>query len=128
MKGKIGIPLKRVAAAVLCAALFTAFAPPTMAQQPGYVSQVQDLPLMPGLTEVADAGLVFDQPSGRIVEAYAQGQVSREEVLEFYRTTLPQLGWQTLDELRFGREGETLTLDFLAARDTLIVRFSLTPG
>ena len=119
---------KRLAAAVICAVLLAGLAPPSSAQQPGYVSQVEDLPLMPGLIEVADAGLVFDQPSGRIVEAYAQGQVTREEVLDFYRKTLPQLGWQTLDELRFGREGETLTLDFLAARDTLIVRFSLTPG
>ncbi len=116
------------ACAVFAAALLGAAAPPAPAQQPGYVTQVEDLPLMPGLTEVADAGLVFDQPAGRIVEAYAQGQVTREEVLDFYRRALPPLGWKTLDTLRFGREGETLTLDFLNARDRLIVRFSLTPG
>ncbi|MDJ0608235.1 MAG: hypothetical protein QNJ67_04605 [Kiloniellales bacterium] len=118
----------RLACAVLAAVLLGAAAAPAAAQQPGYVTQVEDLPLMPGLTEVADAGLVFDQPAGRIVEAYAQGQVTREEVLDFYRSALPPLGWKTLDTLRFGREGETLTLDFLNARDRLIVRFSLTPG
>ncbi len=41
-----------------------------------YLAAVADLPLMPGLAEVPEAGLVFDQPSGRIVEAYAQGAVT----------------------------------------------------
>ncbi len=30
---------------------------------------VADLPLMPGLAEVPDSGMVFDKPAGRIVEA-----------------------------------------------------------
>ncbi len=34
-----------------------------------YLAAVADLPLMPGLAEVPGVGLVFDQPSGRIVEA-----------------------------------------------------------
>src|SRR3546814_11270477 len=32
----------------------------------GYVAGIPDLPLMPGLKELPDSGLVFDKPGGRI--------------------------------------------------------------
>lgn len=110
------------------AALFatTAAALPR-AQDGGYVTEVEDLPLMPGLSEIAGAGLVFDVPSGRIVEAYAQGSVVRKAVLAFYRKALPQLGWRAAGGNAFQREGENLKLDFLDGGDALIVRFTLTP-
>ena len=50
----------------------------------GFIAGVEDLPLMPGLSEIAEAGMVFDKPSGRIVEAFAEGPVSRQAVAEFY--------------------------------------------
>jgi hypothetical protein len=58
-----------------------------------FIAGIEDLPVMPGLAEIADAGLIFDKPSGRIVEAYAQGEVGEQAVLDFYQETLPQLGW-----------------------------------
>lgn len=111
----------------LAALLATVAAPLPRAQDGGYVTQVEDLPLMPGLSEIADAGLVFDVPSGRIVEAYAQGPVVRKAVLAFYRKALPQLGWRAAGGNAFQREGENLKLDFLDGGDALIVRFTLTP-
>ena len=63
------------------------------AEETGFIAEIDDLPLMPGLAEVEGAGVVFDKPSGRIVEAYARGAVTREAVASFYRDTLPQLGW-----------------------------------
>ena len=65
-------------------------------QRAGYIADVADLPLMDGLREVAQAGMAFDKPSGRIVEAYAHGAVMIQAVRRFYRETLPQLGWRTL--------------------------------
>ena len=53
-----------------------------------YFTGIDDLPVMPGLVELVDAGVVFDKPSGRIVEAFAAGDVSAEEVFEFYRQVL----------------------------------------
>ena len=99
----------------------------TRAQEGGFVAEVADLPLMPGLVEVADAGVVFDKPDGRIVEAYAEGAVERAAVLAFYGGTLPQLGWRQTGTGRFRREGENLALDFLDGGGPLIVRFTLTP-
>ncbi len=92
-----------------------------------YLAAVADLPLMPGLAEVPGAGLVFGQPSGRIVEAYAQGAVSRAAVRAFYLDTLPNLGWRVKAEALFQREGEELRLDISGDDGALVVRFTLQP-
>ena len=92
-----------------------------------YAVGIDDLPLMPGLTAVADAGVVFDKPSGRIVESYAEGAVARSAVAAFYAATLPQLGWRTRQSNVFVREGERLSLIFLGGDGDLIVRFTLEP-
>ncbi|MBI3453654.1 MAG: hypothetical protein HY057_12665 [Rhodospirillales bacterium] len=102
----------------------------------GFVTGVEDMPLMPGLTQLGGA-IGFDAPSGRIVEVYAEGAVTRERVLEFYAATLPQLGWQAIRPGAFRREGEMLQIEFpppdrarAASRQagSLIVRFFLSPG
>lgn len=92
-----------------------------------FMAGVADLPLMPGLAEVLDAGVVFDKPAGRIVEAYAQGAVSRAAVTAFYISTLPNLGWRAKAEALFQREGELLRLGFMGDDGALVVRFSLQP-
>lgn len=92
-----------------------------------FMAGVADLPLMPGLAEVPDAGVVFDKPAGRIVEAYAQGAVSRAAVTAFYISTLPNLGWRAKAEALFQREGELLRLGFMGDDGALVVRFSLQP-
>jgi hypothetical protein len=94
--------------------------------QTAYLSELEDVPLMPGLSEVPDAGVVFDKPSGRIVEVYAHGAVGRAQVESFYREALPQLGWKAEGGL-FLREGETLEIDYLGADGDLAVRFTLQP-
>ncbi len=102
----------------------------------GFVPGVDDLPLMPGLATIAGQGMVFDAPGGRVVEAWAQGAVSREAVLSFYASTLPQLGWTAAAPDLFRRDGETLRLEFPAAgrsvqpvaAGSLVIRFYLSPG
>ena len=47
-----------------------------------YLKAVSDLPLADGLKEQADKATVFDTPVGRIVNAYATGNVKPEAVLE----------------------------------------------
>ena len=87
------------------------------------------MPLMPGLTQRIDRNVVFDAPSGRIVEAYAEGGVARDAVRNFYARTLPQLGWRQRGDL-YVRDGETLRLEFPDARPGggTVVRFFLSPG
>lgn len=94
---------------------------------------LEDVPLMPGLVQLADQGSIFDAPSGRIAELYAAGRVAREDVRGFYARTLPQLGWQAQGADRFTRDGEMLRLEFPTAPTgsgtrELVVRFYLFPG
>lgn len=83
------------------------------AQGGAFFSGIQDMPLMPGLTELADQGVAFDKPGGRIVEsvAYIDGP-SAAEIEGFYGDTLPQLGWRRIDARHFVRGGERLALSF----------------
>ena len=99
------------------------------AQVPAFLGTIEDLPLMPGLTEAVDAGMAFESPSGRIAEAHASGPVTRRQVLGFYAATLPQLGWEREAAGRYRREGEILRLEFGDATPSgLGVRFTLAPA
>ena len=92
----------------------------------GFFQSVDDLPLMSDLREDVGRALVFDKPDGRIVKLVARGKVSKKEVHEFYRRTLPQLGWQPV--LRsYVREGEVLTLGFEQENSELVVYVSIKP-
>lgn len=92
-----------------------------------FIEGSEDLPLAPMLTPVAEGAVVFDSPSGRIVEAIAYGSTSRNIVTDFYAKTLPELGWKSLDATHYHREGERLVIDFFGADGALNVRFTLVP-
>ena len=115
-----------------------ALPPPLAAQGPArqvpahqsparYVADVADLPLMPGLDEMKESRLVFDKPAGRIVETYASGAMTRYEVLAFYDSTLPQLGWRRDNSGGYLREGERLQLTLREAAGGVTVQFRLFP-
>ena len=108
----------------------------TRAAGSSFVPGIEDLPLMPGLAPVEPASTYFDSPEGRIVIAYAGGQLQRPAILSFYATTLPQLGWTALDAADYRRDGETLRIEVGAAKpnaasagaaDAALVRFTLSP-
>lgn len=88
----------------------------------------EDVPLMTELTIIEGSGIHFDTPSGRIAETYATGYLQSKDVLEFYRTTLHQLGWTESKISTFEREGETLNLLFRKLKTELIVCFRLSPN
>ncbi len=96
----------------------------------GFISMIEDLPLMPGLVE-EEGGMVFDSAQGRIVQVYAIGWVNEGEVRDFYDDTLPQLGWRPDGPGVFRREGEILKVEFpggSSAAPPLAVGFRLIPG
>jgi len=98
-----------------------------VARADGFLRAPADLPLAPGLVEVGDAGVAFDSPGGRVVEAYAAGDVAAATVRDFYARTLPQLGWQPAGDDAWRREGERLTLELIPGDGALTVRFYLAP-
>lgn len=100
----------------------------------GYLDAIEDMPLMEGLAETGEGGIVFDKPNGRIVRTIAEGEVSANEVRKFYIDTLPQLGWQRLPKLEligdllvFRRETERLEIQTVPKGALTEVRFSIEP-
>jgi hypothetical protein len=112
--------------------LMALLAGPALAADPEYLTAVADLPLPPGLVEDVDAGINFDKPEGRIVEALARGAVAKTDVAAFYRTALPGLGWKPLagnqSGSRWQRGGEILSVDIVDSGNPLVVRFSIAPN
>ncbi len=125
MNSDMGFSWKSAIAATL-AAILAAGAANIVAAERFFIG-IEDLPVMPGLEQVVGAGVSFDAPAGRIVEITARGAVSSRAVTEYYRSALPQLGWQPGGEGGFSREGERLQLSISASGRSLTVRFSLRP-
>lgn len=111
------------------------FAWSAVAETAGYLDAIEDMPLMEGLRETGDGGIVFDKPNGRIVRSVASGNVPAADVRRFYADTLPQLGWTRQKKLElirdllvFRREGERLEIQTVPAKDGgTEVRFSIEP-
>ncbi len=96
--------------------------------QAAFFSAVEDLPLMSGLLEIVDEGMVFDKPEGRIVEVAAVGVVSRDAVVAYYESALPELGWERRGTAEFARSGEVLRYRLDAAGGTTEIRFTIAPS
>ena len=118
--------MRRITVIIAMLLALSAAVPPAVAQ--GFFELLEDVPVMPALSPVADAGIEFDAPSGRIVEAYAIGAVDRKSVLDFYRAALPQLGWQAGAGNAFLRESESLKIDFFGPDGEITVRFTVAPA
>jgi hypothetical protein len=110
-----------------CVAVCAGFITTDIEATGGFLSRLEDLPLAPGLSEDTKAGVSFDTADGRIVEAFAHGQVTERQVLDFYRETLPQLGWTLESPTQYRRGGERLRIALMPDAQGLIVRYSLSP-
>jgi len=92
-----------------------------------FLAEIEDVPLAPGLTEPPNSGMVFDSPSGRIVEASAAGEAAPDQIRAFYAQALPQLGWTVAGDQLYRRDNETLKIALDRRGKVLTVRFTLTP-
>jgi hypothetical protein len=117
----MGLP--RSLAALLALVLLDAAA---KAAGGAFLAEMEDLPLAPGLTENS-GGLLFDSPSGRIVDAAASGDITPEQLRSFYAQTLPQLGWEAVGDLAFRRDKEVLQIVLDADKQPLTAHFHLAP-
>ncbi|WP_421779780.1 hypothetical protein [Kiloniella litopenaei] len=103
---------------------------PVLASEGGFFAGSGGVPIVPGMEEMEELGVVFDKPEGRIVEAFASGHLSQEDVREFYGRALPQLGWEVIGEGLFVREGEVLKIEILEGVENSrsILRIILAPS
>ena len=114
--------------AVLLAACLTWLPLARVHAQAVFLSGIADLPLMPGLAEQFEAGLVFDNQDGRIVRATAIGRLQAAAVRRYYRAALPALGWRPVGADRYLREGELLRLELMPRDGGIAVGFALAPS
>jgi len=111
----------------LAFALFLSLLCAAAARADSFVAGTEDVPLMQGLVPVESGALVFDKPEGRIVEAQAHGKLERGAVRDFYRSTLPQLGWKALAGNAWRREEEMLRVEIRGRDGDVTVGFTLSP-
>lgn len=132
MKNRALSSLSLFVAIALLMAAFPLPAQATDAKDAGdqqFTTVIDDLPLMPGLTTVEGNDVLFVEPhEGRIAETEASGAVAVDEVYNFYRHSLPHLGWQVVDGHTYVRDGEKLLIDAHAESGVTTVRFSVKPA
>jgi hypothetical protein len=96
---------------------------------PQFDSVIEDLPLMPGLSVVPNNDVVFVTPrSGRIVDTSAEGVVEVDDVYQFYKTSLPPLGWKSVDARTYRRNDEILHIKAHGDGKVTTVEFSVKPN
>ncbi|MDP7669180.1 MAG: hypothetical protein QF592_01250 [Alphaproteobacteria bacterium] len=92
-----------------------------------FVAGFEALPLMPGMHNVAGSSVVFDTPTGRIIESAIAGITTPDKIKTFYARSLPQLGWERFVETEYRREDEILKLEISSDGDYVVVHFFLSP-
>lgn len=114
--------------ALVLSLLLLGTVPPSAFGADAFVSVIEDLPLMDGLTENENAAVTFDSAGGRIAEAEARGDAKPAQVRRFYTQVLPQLGWERTGESVYRREREQLRLAIEADGDGgTVIAFSVSP-
>ena len=86
----------------------------TNVQAATFIEGLEDVPIMNGLRQEKADNVSFGNEEGRFIEVYLSGKkVKFKQVKNFYKDTLPQLGWIYQGErdkniLIFLRDGETM--------------------
>ena len=76
-----------------------------------FLTGTEDVPLMQDLTVLPEEMFDFDTEDGRLYSTKAVGSIDSAKVLDFYRQTLPQLGWKEKQAGVFVREGDELRIN-----------------
>lgn len=94
-----------------------------------FIDGMDDIPLMAGTQQVHSATISFGNDESRFDEAYITSKkVSFSKVVDFYKTTLPQLGWKFVsnkeNSLHFERDMEVLDI-VLEKNKPVLIRMTI---
>ena len=83
--------------------------------QAAFVEGLEDFPIPEGLEQIENANLNFGNEEIRLVEVYmTSDKLTFKQVINFYKDTLPQLGWKKKNESNkkcsFERENEIVEI------------------
>ena len=94
-----------------------------------YVKGTEDLPIYYGFKAKEDSLVSYDTTSGRIIDAeFYSNTVSVIDVRNFYKMTLPQLGWVLKEFQIYERDGEILKLNIVEKEGKTLLRFNIIPS
>lgn len=118
---------RQIAASFVMAAATMLSAAPAFATD--FLRAIEDVPLPAGLTEQAEP-VVFESDQGRVVQTVAAGDIRTSDIADFYRASLPSLGWKPVASdtaLSFERENEHLNITMRepASAAPITVKFEL---
>ena len=83
--------------------------------QAAFIEGLEDFPIPDGLEQIENANLNFGNEDIRLVEVYmTSSSLDFAKVAQFYKDTLPQLGWKlnksSDNSIKFEREGEMVEI------------------
>ncbi len=76
---------------------------------------------------VEDSLILFDKIDGRYVSVEINGDYGEEEVIDFYKTILPNLGWLEKKSLIFHRNNEILEIISRKEKERIFIKFNIFP-
>ncbi len=98
-----------------------------------FVQGSEDIPLLVGMEKIFEESLGFDSDSGSIMSCAYESRIALEKTQEFYKKTLPQMGWkaeeiseQFVQKIKFTRENEKLEIEFSNKNGKNILRFFIS--
>lgn len=92
-----------------------------------FLAGTSDIPVMNGLKINTSEQMDFDTPIGQvlILEGISVKKTGNE-ILNFYKNTLPQMGWEEKSEGIFIRQKDSLTISVLKNNNPAKVRFDIS--
>ncbi len=105
---------------LICLALFVS----TTVMAQSFLPATDDIPLMKGLYSVEETA-TFDSPSEKMVLISAQTDKTQNQVKDFYRQTLMNLGWSQSHDNYYIRGNDTLTMELSQVGRITTIQFTL---
>ena len=92
-----------------------------------FLADTSDIPVMNGLQINSTEQMDFDTPTGQLLILEGTSQKKQgDDILKFYQTTLPQLGWDEKSEGIFERQNDSLHITILKNKIPSKVRFDIS--
>jgi hypothetical protein len=108
--------------------LLLALAGTAEADQTKYVAGIEDLPLMPGLKQGLAPTLDLKHLFGHTVTSNARGDMTAQQVTDYYAETLPRHGWVQVTPVEYRRGNEDLDIAVRSSHMSgAMVHFELIP-
>jgi|GEM_PF-3251367 FlaG/FlaF family flagellin (archaellin) len=93
-----------------------------------FFTLLPDIPLIPGTEELVDESIVFDKPAGRYVRVVSMSDTHNDgQILHFYKTALPALGWTPKSKNTYTRGQDFLSISTEETENIRIIYVTVEP-